>query len=123
MNHNDASRPPSAANRSPPASVTGDALSSLGDDNASYVDDPRIKALQENVDYGMEIITNADFWDLENRIVIRDGCQRLTGEHPLRQVPEIGIPAWTSGRAQCGLTAGRTLRSARGRDCSDAAGE
>ncbi|PKU24705.1 Fe-only nitrogenase subunit beta [Telmatospirillum siberiense] len=40
----------------------------LGDDNASYVDDPRIKALRDNVDYGMEIITNADFWDLENRI-------------------------------------------------------
>ena len=40
----------------------------LGDDNAGYVDDPRIKALQENVDYGMEIITNADFWELENRI-------------------------------------------------------
>ncbi len=40
----------------------------LGDDNAGYVDDPRIKALQDNVDYGMEIITNADFWDLEDRI-------------------------------------------------------
>jgi nitrogenase molybdenum-iron protein beta chain len=40
----------------------------LGDDNSGYVDDPRIKALQENVDYPMEIITNADFWELENRI-------------------------------------------------------
>lgn len=40
----------------------------LGDDNAGYVDDPRIKALQENVDYPMEIVTNADFWDLEDRI-------------------------------------------------------
>ena len=40
----------------------------LGDDNSSYVNDPRIKALQENVDYPMEIITNADFWDLEDRI-------------------------------------------------------
>nr|8BOQ_B Chain B, Fe-only nitrogenase, beta subunit [Azotobacter vinelandii DJ]8BOQ_E Chain E, Fe-only nitrogenase, beta subunit [Azotobacter vinelandii DJ] len=40
----------------------------LGDDNSKYVDDPRIKALQENVDYGMEIVTNADFWELENRI-------------------------------------------------------
>ncbi|MDR3435085.1 Fe-only nitrogenase subunit beta [Telmatospirillum sp.] len=40
----------------------------LGDDNAAYVDDPRIKALRDNVDYGMEIITNADFWELENRI-------------------------------------------------------
>ncbi len=40
----------------------------LGDDNKTYPDDPRIKALHENVDYGMEIITNADLWELENRI-------------------------------------------------------
>ncbi|NTV45815.1 MAG: Fe-only nitrogenase subunit beta [Chlorobiales bacterium] len=40
----------------------------LGDDNLSYVDDARVKALQENVDYKMEIVTNADFWELENRI-------------------------------------------------------
>ncbi|MBB4200420.1 Fe-only nitrogenase subunit beta [Rhodoblastus sphagnicola] len=40
----------------------------LGDDNSAYVNDPRIKALQEHVDYPMEIVTNADFWDLEDRI-------------------------------------------------------
>jgi nitrogenase molybdenum-iron protein beta chain len=40
----------------------------LGDDNKAYVKDPRIKALQENVDYDMEIITNADLWEMENRI-------------------------------------------------------
>ncbi len=40
----------------------------LGDDNTTYPRDPRIKALQENVDYDMEIITNADLWELENRI-------------------------------------------------------
>lgn len=40
----------------------------LGDDNKSYANDPRIKALQENVDYDMEIIMNADLWELENRI-------------------------------------------------------
>lgn len=40
----------------------------LGDDNPNYVDDPRIKALQDNVDYNMEIVTNADLWELENRI-------------------------------------------------------
>lgn len=40
----------------------------LGDDNVSYVDDPRIKALQENVAHDMEVVTNADFWELENRI-------------------------------------------------------
>ncbi|NTW83900.1 MAG: Fe-only nitrogenase subunit beta [Chlorobiaceae bacterium] len=41
----------------------------LGDDNVTYGDDPRIRALQENVDYDMEIVTNADLWDLEDRIV------------------------------------------------------
>ncbi|MEC5344421.1 Fe-only nitrogenase subunit beta [Brenneria populi] len=40
----------------------------LGDDNAGYESDPRVLALQENVDYGMEIVTNADLWELENRI-------------------------------------------------------
>lgn len=40
----------------------------LGDDNPNYVNDPRIKELQENVGYKMEIVTNADFWELENRI-------------------------------------------------------
>ena len=40
----------------------------LGDDNSAYKDDPRIKELQEKVDYDMQIITNADFWELENRI-------------------------------------------------------
>jgi nitrogenase molybdenum-iron protein beta chain len=40
----------------------------LGDDHKAYPDDPRIKALQKNVDYDMEIIMNADLWELENRI-------------------------------------------------------
>lgn len=40
----------------------------LGDDNASYGSDPRVTALQENVSFGMEIVTNADLWELENRI-------------------------------------------------------
>jgi len=40
----------------------------LGDDNANYPDDPRIQAIQQNVDYPMEIITNADLWDLEERV-------------------------------------------------------
>jgi nitrogenase molybdenum-iron protein beta chain len=40
----------------------------LGDDNVGYVDDPRIKAMQENVTWKMDIVTNADFWELENRI-------------------------------------------------------
>jgi nitrogenase molybdenum-iron protein beta chain len=40
----------------------------LGDDNTSYPNDPRIKTLQENVTFDMEIIMNADLWELENRI-------------------------------------------------------
>ncbi|PWC15812.1 Fe-only nitrogenase subunit beta [Brenneria roseae subsp. americana] len=40
----------------------------LGDDNASYGRDPRVTALQEKVSFGMEIVTNADLWELENRI-------------------------------------------------------
>ena len=40
----------------------------LGDDNPSYREDPRVKALQENVDDDMEIVTNADFWELSDRI-------------------------------------------------------
>lgn len=40
----------------------------LGDDNVTYSGDPRIQALQQQVDYNMEIITNADLWELEKRI-------------------------------------------------------
>jgi len=40
----------------------------LGDDNPSYVKDPRLTAIREGVDFDMEIITNADFWELERRI-------------------------------------------------------
>jgi nitrogenase molybdenum-iron protein beta chain len=40
----------------------------LGDDNAGYKNDPYIKELKEKVNFDMEIITNADFWELENRI-------------------------------------------------------
>ncbi|EMA8102659.1 Fe-only nitrogenase subunit beta [Klebsiella quasipneumoniae] len=40
----------------------------LGDDNAGYGNDPRIQALQQQVDYKMEIVTNADLWEMEKRI-------------------------------------------------------
>jgi len=39
----------------------------LGDDNSGYVKDPRVLALQESAP-DLEIVTNADFWDLESRI-------------------------------------------------------
>lgn len=40
----------------------------LGDDNPAYATDPRILELQANVDWDMEIVTNADFWEMEDRI-------------------------------------------------------
>jgi V-containing nitrogenase beta subunit len=40
----------------------------LGDDNGGYVKDPRILNLQKTVDYDMEIVCNADLWELETRI-------------------------------------------------------
>ncbi len=40
----------------------------LGDDNTNYKDDPRILELKENVYFDMEIVTNADFWEMEDRI-------------------------------------------------------
>lgn len=44
----------------------------LGDDHAGYKDDPRIHALQRNVYFDMEIVTNADLWGLEDRIKNQD---------------------------------------------------
>jgi nitrogenase molybdenum-iron protein beta chain len=40
----------------------------LGDDNANYQNDPRIKAIQASVDFDMEIITNADLLELDSRL-------------------------------------------------------
>ncbi|MDR2033409.1 MAG: Fe-only nitrogenase subunit beta [Helicobacteraceae bacterium] len=40
----------------------------LGDDNVHYKEDPRLLALKDGVDWNLEIVTNADFWDLEDRI-------------------------------------------------------
>lgn len=40
----------------------------LGDDNINYASDPRIRELKENIGFEMEIVTNADLWELEDRI-------------------------------------------------------
>ena len=40
----------------------------LGDDNKAYQKDPRIKKLEQTVDFDMEIICNSDLWELEKRI-------------------------------------------------------
>jgi len=39
----------------------------LGDDNGKYKRDPRIKALQEKANWDMEVVCNADLWELEKR--------------------------------------------------------
>jgi nitrogenase molybdenum-iron protein beta chain len=40
----------------------------LGDENGAYVKDPRILNLQATVEHDMEIVCNADLWELERRI-------------------------------------------------------
>lgn len=40
----------------------------LGDDNVNYSRDPRIKEFEEKVEFEMEIVENADLWNLEERI-------------------------------------------------------
>ena len=41
----------------------------LGDDNTKYKRDPRILELKKSVPFDMEVICNADLWDLERKIV------------------------------------------------------
>ncbi|QGM97534.1 nitrogenase component 1 [Methylocystis parvus] len=40
----------------------------LGDDNTRYKKDPRIVALKERVNWDMEVVCNADLWELERRV-------------------------------------------------------
>jgi vanadium-dependent nitrogenase beta chain len=40
----------------------------LGDDNTRYKKDPRILALKERVNWDMEVVCNADLWELERRV-------------------------------------------------------
>lgn len=40
----------------------------LGDDNLRYADDPRLKEMVEKVNWKMEVVTNADLWDLDGRL-------------------------------------------------------
>lgn len=40
----------------------------MGDDNSKYKKDGRIAALKSKVSFEMEIVTNADLWELEDRI-------------------------------------------------------
>jgi len=40
----------------------------LGDDNKAYQKDPRLKQLEKNLDFDMQVIWNADLWELEKKI-------------------------------------------------------
>ena len=40
----------------------------LGDDNTKYKKDPRILALKNSVNWDMEVVCNADLWELEKRV-------------------------------------------------------
>ncbi len=40
----------------------------LGDDNSGYATDSRLLEMTEKVDFDMQIITNADLWDLDGRL-------------------------------------------------------
>ena len=40
----------------------------LGDDNTRYKKDPRIVALKDRVNWDMEVVCNADLWELEKRV-------------------------------------------------------
>jgi vanadium-dependent nitrogenase beta chain len=40
----------------------------LGDDNTRYKKDPRIVAMKDKVNWDMEVVCNADLWELERRV-------------------------------------------------------
>ncbi|MCD8552652.1 Fe-only nitrogenase subunit beta [Seleniivibrio sp.] len=40
----------------------------IGDENPNYAKDPRLLAIKEHAEFDMEVITNADLWELEDRI-------------------------------------------------------
>ncbi|MBR9973421.1 V-containing nitrogenase subunit beta [Magnetospirillum sulfuroxidans] len=40
----------------------------LGDDNSKYKKDPRILAMKDKVTWDMEVVCNADLWELEKRV-------------------------------------------------------
>jgi nitrogenase molybdenum-iron protein beta chain len=40
----------------------------FGDDNPDYKNDPRLLELKEKVDWDMKVITNADLWEMEERL-------------------------------------------------------
>ncbi|MDD2754596.1 MAG: nitrogenase component 1 [Methanothrix sp.] len=40
----------------------------LGDDNPTYKNDPRLAEIKEKADFDMEVVLNADLWELERRL-------------------------------------------------------
>jgi nitrogenase molybdenum-iron protein beta chain len=44
----------------------------LGDDNSAYKKDPRLLDLKKRVDWDMDIVCNADLWELERRVASKE---------------------------------------------------
>jgi nitrogenase molybdenum-iron protein beta chain len=40
----------------------------LGDDNSRYAEDPRLVEMKAKVEFDMQVVTNADLWDLDGRL-------------------------------------------------------
>ncbi|OPF91375.1 V-containing nitrogenase subunit beta [Rhodopseudomonas palustris] len=66
----------------------------LGDDNSRYKKDPRILALKNKCNWDMEVVCNADLWELEKRALDKDyGIDLIMGHSKGRYVAiDANIP-------------------------------
>ena len=78
----------------------------LGDDNSAYKKDPRLLDLKKRVDWDMQVVTNADLWELERRIDSKEIDVDLIMGHSKgryiaieRQIPMVRVGFPTFDRA------------------------
>lgn len=77
----------------------------LGDDNKAYARDSRVAELKEKADFDMEIITNADLWELEKRIKEKGDIDLIMGHSKGRfvaidnEIPMVRVGFPTFDRA------------------------
>ena len=66
----------------------------LGDDNSAHKKDPRLLELKKRVDWDMQVITNADLWELEKKITSKEiEVDLIMGHSKGRYIAiEAGIP-------------------------------
>jgi nitrogenase molybdenum-iron protein beta chain len=66
----------------------------LGDDNSAHKKDPRLLGLKKRVDWDMQVITNADLWELEKKITSKEiEVDLIMGHSKGRYIAiEAGIP-------------------------------